>query len=604
MNKSRKLDNDKIDTFGVNSLENCINSSDYLKAYFKRYDKYPLWDGHIFVYKTNSISISDFVRRIPVQIKTTTTKNKNSKLQYRSISRNNLKAYYNDGGILYFYICKNNSQYTIYYSALTQLRIKQYIDSNDGKNILIGLSVFPKDNIELFTNILIEFAHERDYKPSNISFPIGDLNKLRQAGYDELSIKISTIGYKNPIDRIFDQPVYLHAKNKTAGIEIPYCEAIIKGTIQENNNRPIKINNKIFYVNFTFSKEKDKITYFFGKNIQLSFNAINNDAIKFNLSINASGSLSERITDINFLLSLFKYQIIVIEEKEYKLPISEEEWNKNNPTLNTNILNKNLEYYTDIKETFDILKMRKQLDFSGLDESGYRNLDFLIAGIKNNLSQNVNNLDEPYVIKNLKISNLWIKVIMVKQDDGKYLIENFFDADLICFYPSQNMEKSTFHVSLFVILEPEDFIKISNVNYEKIHSSFLKLPDDDELFQMTVWFILKMLSAYDKLNEKENELLDCSHKLTDWLLTKNTNLKSLLIINKLQIIRRTRELNDEEKAMLLEIASNEEDNNILICTYILLDNSTMSKKYYEKLTPSEKEGFNEYPICYFKKFDI
>jgi hypothetical protein len=267
-------------------------------------------------------------------------------------------------------------------------------------------------------------------------------------------------------------------------------------------------------------------------------------------------------------------------------------------------LNKILKYYTDIKETFDILKIRKQLDFSGLNEAGYRNLNFLIAGIKNRLSQNVNNLDEAFLIRNLKISNLCFKIIFVRQNDGKYLIENFFDADFTGFYPSLNIENKCFPVSPFVILEPEDFINISNINYEKIYNSFLKLPDDDELFQLTSCFILQMLSAYDKLNEKENELLDCSLKLIEWLFTKNIDFKSSLVLNKLQIIRRTRDLTDEEKSMLLEIAGNEKDNNILTCTYILLDNSIMSKKYYEKLTPLEKEDFNEYPICYFKKFDI
>jgi len=110
-----------------------------------------------------------------------------------------------------------------------------------------------------------------------------------------------------------------------------------------------------------------------------------------------------------------------------------------------------------------------------------------------------------------------------------------------------------------------------------------------------------MLSAYDLLNEKDEGLLNCSLKLTDWLLTKNTKIKNIIILNKLQIIRRRRELSDDENSLLFEMIKTEDNNTILAGVYILLNNLLMFKKHYEKLTQLEKEDFDDFPINYILK---
>ena len=115
MNNSIKYDNSKIEALGVNYLEDCINKSEYLRAYFYKNDKYPIWDGNILVYKTNPLTNSNLLGQIPVQIKTTTKKMNKTKMQNKSINRKILEIYSNDGGVLYLLICVHNEPYTILY---------------------------------------------------------------------------------------------------------------------------------------------------------------------------------------------------------------------------------------------------------------------------------------------------------------------------------------------------------------------------------------------------------------------------------------------------------------------------------------------------------
>ena len=193
---------------------------------------------------------------------------------------------------------------------------------------------------------------------------------------------------------------------------------------------------------------------------------------------------------------------------------------------------------------------------------------------------------------------------MSKQNDGRYLFRNYFDTNILGYYPSETNPDICIPVSPYVNLLKEDFVLLSNIDYDIIYNSFLDIPDSDEYFQISLFFILEMLSAYDELKEKDNALLQCTLKLTDWLLTKNVPYKSSLIINRLQIIRRTRTLSDEENAILFNITRSENDNTTLAGAYILLGNSTLAKQHYELLSLAEKEEFDSFPINIFRNFDI
>ena len=61
-----------------------------------------------------------------------------------------------------------------------------------------------------------------------------------------------------------------------------------------------------------------------------------------------------------------------------------------------------------------------------------------------------------------------------------------------------------------------------------------------------------MLKAYDRQIEKDSEILNCLLKVYDYLLTKDSE-NELYKLNRLQIIKRQRNLSETEKKDLFKI---------------------------------------------------
>lgn len=63
------MDNKAIETLSVNAVKNSIVTSDFLDQFINDNDKEPSWDGAIYIYDNKSKKKSNFVGRMPVQIK-------------------------------------------------------------------------------------------------------------------------------------------------------------------------------------------------------------------------------------------------------------------------------------------------------------------------------------------------------------------------------------------------------------------------------------------------------------------------------------------------------------------------------------------------------
>ena len=99
-----------------------------------------------------------------------------------------------------------------------------------------------------------------------------------------------------------------------------------------------------------------------------------------------------------------------------------------------------------------------------------------------------------------------------------------------------------------------------------------------------------MIKAYDESNEQK--WLEFAEYLIDKILKFSSS--PVYRINKLQIIKRIRNLNQEEKDELYEIKENEKDDMIQCGIAILLDNSSDFERYFNKL--ENKEEFEKFPI--------
>ena len=460
----------------------------------------------------------------------------------------------------------------------------------------IKLIVFPKDNIEEVADIFFNFAYDMNKQPFDNIFSLNEFNKYHPEGFDTLSLHYHGIQYINPMDYLIDKEVTLYANHSTGKYSIPV--ALVKATeISRCINHPVLIGDEEYYPSFNFSHSKEEFKVIFGNSF--SYICSTNKA-SFNFKI--QGTLTERITGTKFALELFKnkhFSITIDEKEPFIISISETEEKIDFPK-EAECLSKYLDYLLEIKKVMEILKVDVDLDFNIITKKDEENINLLVSAILYNKPQNLTVNDKESLgsfIKDVKICNITVLILFVKKSDGTYFLSNFFIDGYNTTYQMSANEKP-FNVSIFLYLTKNDFLTVSNINYDIIYKSFLNLKAKKELFEMTNQFILNMIDAYDQ--SKKMILLETSLKLIDWILENDclTN-HEVTLLNRIQIIKRMKTLSDDELSQLNTIITTSRDEKNLTGAYLLLGDIDMANYHFKKLTEPEQDDFKKYPINIF-----
>ena len=112
-----------------------------------------------------------------------------------------------------------------------------------------------------------------------------------------------------------------------------------------------------------------------------------------------------------------------------------------------------------------------------------------------------------------------------------------------------------------------------------------------------------MLKAYDRQIEKDSEILNCLLKIYDYLLTTDSS-NELYLLNRFQVIKRQRELTENEKRVLFKIIETTNMKPNKTAAFLLYGDLLQAKYYYEQLTQDEQTMFDSYPINIFWKQNV
>lgn len=248
-----------------------------------------------------------------------------------------------------------------------------------------------------------------------------------------------------------------------------------------------------------------------------------------------------------------------------------------------------------------MLRIKEELSFLNMTDEDERNINFLISAILYDNPQELTftrRILEDSFRKNIKIDNLTILLLFIRQKDGKYKIINFFSGELSASFQSKVDNTRYFKASIYLSLTKEDFLTISNIDYDIIYNSLLKLENDDELLNITTNFLLIMLSAYDDSVKKNKELLNTALKISEWIIKINTNKDNseYFMINEMQIIRRIRIFTKGEIAQICDLIKNTKKSDIKAAAYILIDDKKMAMYCFSKMSKKRQNEFKRFPI--------
>jgi hypothetical protein len=592
------MDSDSIEQYAVNAVVDSIHESQILKADISKGDKIPSWDGHIIVYKSSSKGKENIDGKIYVQVKGVSSNNHSPQTISYPAEVSDLRNYYRNGGVIYFVVRIHKTEPTkrkIYYETLTPVKISNYIDGiGKQKKKSIRLKEFPVDK-DAKTDIVVNFLNDSRKQTSHAETGFISLEEItnNEAQYTK-HIEIlcySSSGKKPSLSALFENEAYMYVSTLNGYARTPVDSSLyIKEIIKEREGK-ISVNGIDYYNSFRVIDSAEGKSVKIGDSTTLTFGKL--EGISGNVSVQMNFTFSpflrKREKDIRFILAVVNEKRFNIGSLELHLNSSEEL-----PSDSISEMERRLMADQRIIKMLELLDVDEDIDTQKLSEDQKRSIEILVQSFID--QKNIPNLRNNEPLINLVVApNITLKLII---NDGK--IFNFFDAPVS--FSLKEDDGGRLIASPYSALFKEDYLKISNINYEKMLLSYQEFADENtKIFSFANNDLLKMLSAYD---EKPNsKLLEAAKEIAYWILTNERNHDvegNILTLNYLQIIKRERSLDTNEVAQLCEITeSPKASEQEKIGAYLLLGNQVSAEVHFERLSDDDKRTFKDFPIYKF-----
>lgn len=598
------LDSKTIETLSVNAVKNSIVMTEYLDQFISDNDKEPSWDGFIYIYKNESKKKSDLEGRVAVQVKGTENNDHSKDEISFSMQIADLNNYLNDGGCVLFvvYIGNNGAKIKIYYSELTPLKLRSLLHGKqENKSRTVTLKKFPDDNIEKAT-VLRNFLQNCKKQASFTESELYTVEELENKGVlESLEIPFSGFGKIDPENILLKNELYMYAKIKGSDILHP-IELISENILHTQRviNKKISINDKIFYNDYKVIKSKNTnvSTLCIGHSLKMEFNE-NTASVK--IKYKNSNKMRIVAKDLDFILNCFKEGYFNIDDKKIPFKCSEKNFDK----FDMEKAEEHLSFAKKVVEVLDFLGCTDDIDINDMKDEDWNNLKYLITaffdkkpveGLKSNLN--------PFTY--VEIGKLKIAIILKEIDEsGKYEFCNYFNTYYPIAIDDINNSGNLLPVSQYCLLGENDFLTLSNIDFDVLLPSFKKEEYHYDTFNRASIFLLDLLKACDKANGiRKEKLLKTCKEFSEWILEEDKNELDYPIkeLNALQTIKRYREFREDEIEKLYDIVENRDvREDCIVGAYLLLDQQQAAERHFAKLSEEEQEIFREYPIYHFWK---
>ena len=571
-----------IEMAGNSTLERYISRCEHLKMLNFQNDKTPMWDGDIYLYEDigDNKNNDKFLARIPIQVKC--KKKVKQQIKSYTIKSTILTNYRKDGGVLFFVI--NVAEESIFYTMLTPMDItKRLINKETQKSITIDLERIPEDK-SLFESQLFTFV--KDCQIQGYSNKFIEVEKfITSNGSFDAKVFGSSKNQEsfNKFGIIRDVFMYVKKDDDDYSNYLPLGNTRCNINIIRTLHADISINGTIFFHSYKdWHETETTFVMEFGNSFTIKF--INGTAC---LNYESKTNLfTDYLTEVEFLYDLSVYGILKVGNLEFSVIPNDKE-----------LIASIHKFWKDVKKLFEILHIQKDLNVSALSDKDFKLLECLISSI---VYEKELRLQKTEKVIRLDISNIQL-LLWMNNDNDKSIITDFFSDRHIYAYTSETGEHLL--TTPFSCLTKEDYIKVSNIDYENIVSYYQsKETVNSEIHIRANLDMLIILSAFDEC--RNERLLFACEQLSEWILSKDKS-NPVFVINKYQIVKRKRELNDEEQSELCDLAEHLSANELfdkydIICLKcacsIILGESSRAKIFLKQLPETHKKKIIEYPI--------
>lgn len=549
-------------------------------------DKGLLWDDHLHFHSSEPFTKDNLIARIPVQVKGRSLKWKNEEHTF-IISNKALQRYSEEGGIAYFVVdVANRTLPTIFYNLLTVVEIRRILSKNgDNKDVKVPVKRLSL-SCDDFEMLLLEFISDRQKQCSFAKQKLISQSQLLLLDSPTFEFSFPVSKEMNPIHSLA-MGGYHHIYLKTKeGASIPLEDGPFMMNMEREVPMDVKVGNTTYYSSFLMSIGDGKTTLNIGDRLFLSAD-VSKDSIKFHSAryTMKNTTLSDKIREMAFIKALIEIRELHVGNLEfYGIRLDNEE----------KILkrtNENLTYWKRIQDTLKKLGVKKELILENFTDEDFDAVDWLDKLFnKNHLAI----LEEgSFLFQRAKIGNINLLLSFEKIQDGAYKVGNAFVDKEQYRFPLKNTPSIT--MPIYSVIPAEGFSLSDNMPYEDIAESYKSISHmTEDVLNLANLDILRMLEAYD--NNPNKRLLIGIRRLADWLYSYDEFPHEIAYLNHMQILKRERNLTDDEIEALLNFAEDASDNQFKLGAYILADDQRQGKRIFKRLNNQQKKTFLSFPI--------
>lgn len=594
-----------LEKLATSAIEKEIAKTDLLSSFINSGDREPCWDGHIYIHEDKKKTKKN-IKKVAAQVKGKAVRTRDAKrtISY-PISCDDLRAYMMNGGTVFFVVYLNKDTgdvLQIYYVSLLPVMVKKLLDEKKSRRtISVKFHKFPADNARK-TELFLNFYEESKKQVSFAGKDLPNVDDLIKKGLlENISFSYTGLGAcpdTRLLPKIIDGKsltLYANIKGGTAPIPIEYFDEITNITTSKDTNIPISVKGHIYYDKVKTIATADTIEQQIGSSVKIIAPNVDkvDSSIKIHLNINLTGTLTEQIEALEFIIALVDNEAFNFGDAEFPAKFPQSELDRmeayNFPEMLSN--------RKHIKEVLDSMNVKKDLKLSKCTSDDIDNLMRIVNSIGDHRIIR-GEIDEKNPGQKIKIANLTVAVVYIKANGG-YRIYDFFGNRFDVKWAPEGMEPV--EVSQFMMMRPDDYLTLDNLDLEKVVENFKIIPPSTTHFELSNNCMLSMLNAYDKAPNPE--LLNAARQMNVWL-GQNTDFLSseIVTLNRLQIELRERPLEFSEKQELYTIATTAKDEFQRLGAFLLLDEQEEARKIFDTLEEDRLNLFKGFPIYKFYKY--
>lgn len=595
------IDTKAIEEKALNHFKSFIEDSKVISQFIADNDKEPCWDGHLYLYADGIRDKEHLQGRVPIQIKGTEVGRFVTKKWKFKLEKADLKAYLEEP--TFFIVCqvkKDSKERMLFFRELLPDLVNKLL-RDMGKNATRMTLFHPlTEDLKEFEDQLMVFLSN---SKKMISFAHSKLLSMEEAlkkGVKEFSF----IAPSKYVDRLqlmkylSTHSSYIYAKiSKELDVDMPLSNGPGRFIFQRDDDGEVRVGDKVYFKGYHNEIKDGRIIIKIGNVMTINMPMDNTDVEQATVKLTTKAKyLKESINEAEFGVALNDTGVLSVGMLNLQMKVHEKEYVEE--------LRQKLIRWKELDNVLEKLHVTKPFDLTAITNDQGKLIDLLIETVGNGNMVNLPGQETTLLL--LEIGNIKLLLWCAVGKDGMCAIGDFFDRSIRIAYKIS--EDETINVSPYSYLQLDKlWEKVDNIDFDNIISSAEEAARQHEYcYMMSNYDVLAMITAADALEktdvERSKKLLEEALKLDEWLIGKEPKdeMRPLHIINKMQIMKRQRELTADERQTLEDMLNDEFAGDMVKAgVYLLLDRQEEFQQLFETMQEDEKKSVKEFPIWRF-----